>query len=769
LIERLAVSDRTVSRRAPSTWSRSTPQRPTPARLSPRQPYVRGAPLDRLTRSGALALQRAAGNAAVTGLLERADRRGVLSVSRCGPDHPACGCSTDERIGGQDTAVQRDTNEAFDRFLRRRRAPFGSFGAEDEKLNFTNRSFMDESLPTECPRCHRDRPTIPMPARFVDREATEPRLVSWGQESERALHHAWTVRQLQLDPGAMDRIVDDYGVGLTKRITASHEFEGSEAVREEGASTVRRRWPDIRKPVYDKASGYYQDELMTALALTPKDASPVLAPNILRSVLTTTHGGTVFLGRWDATARPGQQVDNFVIYDTDGYTIWLYRQGRPAWIYVISATAYIRSHDPFVGDVARQVADKTRWIQHLMPFLLKVGAFGLGFSGSIALIIAGIVLDELATEMQADAEGRPGRSPEEILGSAGTQFLIDRLFHGLLGGGGKALAAAGKSAAKAERIAERAAPFVRRELIDAEKPLVQEALSAGTARKVTDDALKAEGYTIEVAITSGGQAHRYAMNKGGTWCRLSVRICDLDLGADVATAAKSPASMTAAKIETTREQMKQIEDEIVFLERIYQRMRPTGKVDVSLLSREERALLDDLADEGDAARLTLRELRDMSRAPQLKRHFEAAADEELRLVKQLYREGRPLHEIMRAASPSFASRSRVLREAAGRDAANGVHPRSGALAADHIVPLNDIVRMQGFENLRPERQLEIVNDVRNLRAIDSLANSSRRNQSWWTWPQAAIYYDAGAISRMRALEDDLRVYLAERIRTLSRL
>ena len=39
--------------------------------------------------------------------------------------------------------------------------------------------------------------------------------------------------------------------------------------------------------------------------------------------------------------------------------------------------------------------------------------------------------------MLRDAEGLPGRSPEEILTSAGTQFLIDRLFHGLLGEAGR--------------------------------------------------------------------------------------------------------------------------------------------------------------------------------------------------------------------------------------------------------------------------------------------------------------------------------------------
>jgi hypothetical protein len=271
-----------------------------------------------------------------------------------------------------------------------------------------------------------------------------------------------------------------------------------------------------------------------------------------------------------------------------------------------------------------------------------------------------------------------------------------------------------------------------------------------------------------VAVESSGQRHVFRLTKSGRWCRFSSPICELDLGSEVVAAAKSPKSVTAGQLEAARTQMKTIEDEIRFLETVYQRMKPGGKVDVSLLSKEERALLDSLAEEGDAAKLTLAELRDMGRSPDLAKHFRAAADEEARLVKQLYREGRPLYEIMRAASPSYRSRSLVLREAGTRDAVTGLAPRSGSLDVDHVVPLNDIVRMPGFDKLRPERQLEIVNDVKNLRAIDNLANRSRGDRSWTEWSQALIYYDAAAITRMRALEDELRTYIVGRISVLSR-
>jgi hypothetical protein len=727
-------------------------------------------------------LQRTAGNAAVASLL-RGTPEARPVVQRCGPDHPDCGCSVEERLEAEAApSVQRDRLDPFGT------PPGGSFGfpgiggqAKPDRLDFTDRSFMDQSLPTVCPRCHRENPTVPLPPRYVDREATEPRLVSWANESEKALQNSWTLRDLQLDPGAADRLVDDYGVGLTKRITSSHEFTGSDKARAEGAETIRRRWGDIRPTVKDKTSAWYAEELLTAVGMTPKDASPVLAPAALRSVLGSRHGGTVALGRWDATAKPGQQVGRFVIHDTDGSVVWLYIKDRPMWIYSISGTSFIRSHDPFVADVTRQVADNTAWIKHLMPFLLKVAAFGLGFSGNVAIIITGIVIDELATEMQADAEGRPGRSPQEILGSAGTQFLVDRLFHGLFGGGGAAAAASGlgKAGAKAERIAERAAPIIRKELVEAERPLVKEALEAGTARKVSDGvatkagkasggAAKQEGHTLEVAIESGGQRHVYKLGRNGKWCRHSSPICELDLGADVAAAAKSPKSITATQLDDVRGRMKAIEDEQAFLKATYKRMQPGGKVDVGLLSKEERAFLDELAEGGDAAKLTMRELRDMAEAPGFARQLKAAEDLEKRLVAQLYREGRPLYEIMRAASPSYTSRSVVIREAATRDAVTGAAARTGALDVDHVVPLNDIVRMPGFDKLRPDQQLELVNDVKNLRAIDALANRSRGDRSWHDWAQAPVYYEYPAIARMRALEDELRAYLAGRIVALGK-
>jgi hypothetical protein len=182
---------------------------PGPARSATRPVH---APVRRaaLTGSGpmtslrVLALQRRAGNAAAAGLFRQS---GQPTVSRCGPERPDCGCSDADKLEAlEPESVQRDPladlgpHKPFD--------PFGP-GLLQDKLTFKNRSFVDQSLPTGCPRCHGEQPTVPMAPNLVDRDATEARLVSWAKDSDQALHHAGSLRMLQLEPGAVATVVDD--------------------------------------------------------------------------------------------------------------------------------------------------------------------------------------------------------------------------------------------------------------------------------------------------------------------------------------------------------------------------------------------------------------------------------------------------------------------------------------------------------------------------------------------------------------------------------
>lgn len=726
----------------PSTRSRPQAWR-EPARLRPRHPAM-----SVLSARNLLAVQSAVGNAATATLV----KRDLLpTVSRCGPDHPDCSCAHGAAAEPELAAVQRDPL-------------FDLIRPQADVLNFTNRVFSKESREVVCPNCHRPAEPFPMPERFKDREATEPRLVAWAIESGKSLRSEGYITVLQLNPGTEGTLVDDFGVRLTKGITSSHEFDGSQAARGAGAETVRRRWTEIRPAVVEQMSSWYQNEFVAALGRSPRDAHMLTGPAEIHDLLTDPPEDRTYLGRLDAYASVGQQLGDIVVDGVSargGSTIWFHLEDEPRWYYSLSGNAIVEA-DLFMADFARQVADKTKFAQYLMPGLLKVAAFGLGFSASISLVIAGIVLDELAEEMTRDIEGKPARSPTEILGSGGTSFLIDRILNKALGAGGQAPHPRAP-VPRLEQIVDRAVPVVRKELAIAEKPLVQDALSEGAARTITDPALKAEGYLVEVPIMTAGARHLYRMRGDGTWCRFSAAVCGLDLGSDVAAATKSATSFTKGKLEDARQVLAQIEDELGFLATVYGRMKKAGKMDVTLLSAKDRAFLDDLAPSGNAADLTLVALRELPRKLGLKREFDRALEVEARLIEQLRRESRPLYETMRAVSPGHVARRQTLTLARGRDAATGMLPRSGILHVDHVVPVREIVDLPGFSGLRFRDQLAIVNDVTNLQAIDALANSSRSHRAWSEWPQGRIYYDDSALSKMRALESDLRAYLVGRI------
>ena len=53
-----------------------------------------------------------------------------------------------------------------------------------------------------------------------------------------------------IDPTAFDTVVDDFGVGLTKRTTSTHEFEGSDKVRD-----ATRQYAGALPAVYENIRG----------------------------------------------------------------------------------------------------------------------------------------------------------------------------------------------------------------------------------------------------------------------------------------------------------------------------------------------------------------------------------------------------------------------------------------------------------------------------------------------------------------------------------
>ena len=598
-----------------------------------------------------------------------------------------------------------------------------------------------------------------------DRDATEPRLVNWALErGMRSLPVEANLVELQRNPGTEAALVERLRVTLTHSILQTHEFEGSEQARATGAEALAGRWAaDVGPTLEQHVTSWLEGEYIDAVGRTPEGAELVSRSAEYRRVRDQKFRHRLKVGRWWAVATVGSRWGNLVIEDiyNAGYaTVWFSVPGEPAWYYCMSGDTFIRS-DPFVTEVARQVADKTQFAQELLPVLLTVAGFTLGLHARLAFVIAGIALEELAEEMRREARDQPGRATSEVFGSMVQNLVIDRIFGKVFDAAGAA-GRAGRATPEIERIVDRAVPAVRREIVATEAPTVATALQRGQGRPVTDPALRSRGYVTEVEVVVEGRRHTYRQRADGTWCRSSQTICELDLGSEVAEAAKSP---TERRLESVHERIDTVEGEIDFLQRIHDRMRAHGRMDLRLLEPHERELLDDLAPTGDAGDLTLSGLRDLRREGIAERGLEyrALEAEERRLIDQLRREARPLYDLMRAASPRAALRRRVWTESRGLDAVTDASPRSGALQVDHVVPLKTITDMPGFRDLHFDDQLAIVNDPHILRAVDRRANTSRQDWSWAEWPQARLHYDESSLRRIRALEEELTDYVRARI------
>ena len=55
------------------------------------------------------------------------------------------------------------------------------------------------------------------------------------------------------------------------------------------------------------------------------------------------------------------------------------------------------------------------------------------------------------------------------------------------------------------------------------------------------------------------------------------------------------------------------------------------------------------------------------------------------------------------------------------------------LEADHIVPMNSITQMEGFEKLTFEQQLEVLNYEENFVGLSKSANTSKQSKSYSEW------------------------------------
>src|SRR6185436_18698564 len=84
-----------------------------------------------------------------------------------------------------------------------------------------------------------------------------------------------------------------------------------------------------------------------------------------------------------------------------------------------------------------------------------------------------------------------------------------------------------------------------------------------------------------------------------------------------------------------------------------------------------------------------------------------------------------------------------------RDAA---YPQNDVVefSLDHVVSLKEITEMENFSRLSTEQQLEVLNRLDNLVAMEKSVNSARGTKSWheWTGPEGKPPIDAKVRAEM---------------------
>jgi hypothetical protein len=142
-------------------------------------------------------------------------------------------------------------------------------------------------------------------------------------------------------------------------------------------------------------------------------------------------------------------------------------------------------------------------------------------------------------------------------------------------------------------------------------------------------------------------------------------------------------------------------------------------------------------------------------------------DKQAKEDEQIRQSNLSLYDKIRAATPSGKATELVLKRALGLDQYSG--KPSPRLTVDHLVPVKDIVNMEGFDKLTWEQQKSVVDMADNLVAMDGPANSSKGSRSWSEWTQWSDYYTDPKIKNdMVARDAALRTKMQAEIARLTK-
>ena len=91
---------------------------------------------------------------------------------------------------------------------------------------------------------------------------------------------------------------------------------------------------------------------------------------------------------------------------------------------------------------------------------------------------------------------------------------------------------------------------------------------------------------------------------------------------------------------------------------------------------------------------------------------------------------------------------------------------TGTLQADHIVPMDKITRMEGFDTLTKEQQIEVLNYKDNFIGLSEAANKSKGSKSyseWTTYKKENIEVDSNFRTKMIEKEKQLEIDIQNQI------
>ncbi|MBC6310998.1 hypothetical protein HCJ66_15800 [Listeria sp. FSL L7-1582] len=127
-----------------------------------------------------------------------------------------------------------------------------------------------------------------------------------------------------------------------------------------------------------------------------------------------------------------------------------------------------------------------------------------------------------------------------------------------------------------------------------------------------------------------------------------------------------------------------------------------------------------------------------------------------------------LYDELREATPTPELRNKVNEgvELPIADPAIPGKEVTKRLEADHIVSMDKITRMEGFEKLTKEEQLKILNYEENFTGLSRSANASKGSKSfeeWSIYKKEGIPIDPAFREKMIVLEKDLGIQLQSMI------